>query len=86
MTAHIEKNLEKFWGHGMTKDDYDYLEECLAQWEDAYLEDAYKQMSYKTLVLIKEVCHMQNKIRLLRDRGEHVDDSVQVLFKLIECT
>jgi hypothetical protein len=81
MIAEVENKeyLEKFWGGGMTQDDYDCLEEEFANWGI----DPEKG-SYGEKVLIKEICHKQNEIRKARIEGKSVDTLVKSMQEIMK--
>jgi hypothetical protein len=58
------EELEKFWGAGLDKEDYIYLEQEKSNWESSH-----KFETHAEIIILKEVCYQQNNIRKLRDAG-----------------
>ena len=62
------KQLQLFWGKGLNRDDYEYLEMELAEWKNSAKCD-----NKSELVLLKEICLKQLDIRIAREQGRDVD-------------
>jgi len=58
------EELESFWGTGLDKEDYIYLEKEKSNWEASH-----KFETHAEIIVLKEVCYQQNNIRKLRDSG-----------------
>lgn len=70
----IKTYLENFWGKGLEFEDYDYLERELAEWQRTTKCD-----TQPALVLIREICFIQNQIRKDRILGKNTSSLVKQL-------
>lgn len=72
-------DMEMFWGKGMLRDDYEFLERELSDWKTTHKCD-----NKSELVLLKEICLKELDIRKAREDGKDVgklQDGLQDLMK-----
>lgn len=71
--------LKKTWGNGLSYDDYQFLEETLANWKSSHKCDTNSE-----LVLLKLICHAELDIRRAREVGGDTKSLVKALQDLIK--
>lgn len=70
------EDLAMFWGKGMTRDDYQFLELELANWKQSHKCDTYAE-----LILLREICYVQLDMKNARLSGT---DTGLLLKKLLD--
>ena len=73
------KYLDRFWGKGLSIEDYEYLEEQLSEWKQTHKSDTKAEIT-----LLKEICFRQLEIRKSREQNNSVDNDVKVLQDLMK--
>lgn len=68
MTEEDVHKMQMFWGKGLTRDDYEFLETELADWRESHKCD-----NKADLTLLKEICLKELDLRKAREEGKDVD-------------
>jgi len=75
----VDAYLKRFWGERLSYDDYQYLEQELANWQETTKCDTHPE-----LILVKEICYKMNEIRIDRLAEKSVDGKVKALQELMK--
>ena len=68
MTEEDVHKMQMFWGKGLSRDDYEFLETELADWRNSHKCD-----NKADLTLLKEICLKELDLRKAREEGKDVD-------------
>lgn len=72
-------NLKKFWGDGLTYDDYEFLENKFSQWKRTHKADTMAEVT-----LLQEICFKQLEIDRKRKTNGNTTKDVQALQELMK--
>lgn len=75
----VEYEVTRFWGKGLRREDYIWLEESLADWKKTHKSDTMAEQT-----LLKEIVYKQFEITKAREEGKSTSSMVKELQELMK--